>query len=264
MYREYSSGQGRWISPDPAGLAAVSLTNPQSWNRYAYVANNPLALTDPLGLYIDGNPPPPPDPIPTSLDPFSLYGLPGFGQRDYREDLLLAPDGGDLSGTPGFPISKECRDALGKRGVGGVQRAQANWSAIHDAASAHGIEPRILAAIGVRETNFKNIAGDFGHGHGVFQFDDRYNSASVIQNIAYDIPKAADLAAARIAGGTNKYLNQGYDYNNSTAAAIREYNGTGGISTSSLLDTGYPGYLNLGTTGNDYVRDVLAIAINCF
>jgi RHS repeat-associated protein len=34
--------QGRWASPDPAGLAAVDPSNPQSWNRYAYVLNNPL------------------------------------------------------------------------------------------------------------------------------------------------------------------------------------------------------------------------------
>jgi RHS repeat-associated protein len=47
--REYSI-QGRWPSPDPAGLAAVDPTNPQSWNRYAYVVNNPLMLIDPTGL----------------------------------------------------------------------------------------------------------------------------------------------------------------------------------------------------------------------
>jgi RHS repeat-associated protein len=49
LYREYST-QGRWPQPDPAGLAAVDMSNPQSWNRYAYVFNNPLALVDPLGL----------------------------------------------------------------------------------------------------------------------------------------------------------------------------------------------------------------------
>jgi RHS repeat-associated protein len=49
-YRRYSPGQGRWISPDPAGLGAVDPSNPQSWNRYAYVLNNPLGGTDPLGL----------------------------------------------------------------------------------------------------------------------------------------------------------------------------------------------------------------------
>lgn len=50
LMREYRAGQGRWTSPDPAGLTAVDPTNPQSWNRYAYVANNPLALVDPFGL----------------------------------------------------------------------------------------------------------------------------------------------------------------------------------------------------------------------
>lgn len=50
MFRRYSPGQGRWISPDPAGLAAVDPSNPQSWNRYAYVSNNPLRLIDPSGL----------------------------------------------------------------------------------------------------------------------------------------------------------------------------------------------------------------------
>jgi RHS repeat-associated protein len=49
LFREYST-QGRWPSPDPAGLAAVDPTNPQSWNRYAYVLNSPLIFLDPMGL----------------------------------------------------------------------------------------------------------------------------------------------------------------------------------------------------------------------
>jgi RHS repeat-associated protein len=48
--REYHSTQGRWVSPDPAGMAAVDPTNPQSWNRYAYVMGDPTGLIDPLGL----------------------------------------------------------------------------------------------------------------------------------------------------------------------------------------------------------------------
>lgn len=48
--RQQSPNQGRWLVPDPAGLAAVDITNPQTWNRYAYVANNPLRNVDPLGL----------------------------------------------------------------------------------------------------------------------------------------------------------------------------------------------------------------------
>jgi RHS repeat-associated protein len=50
MFRRYSPVQGRWISPDPAGLGAVDPSNPQTWNRYAYVTNNPNNYIDPLGL----------------------------------------------------------------------------------------------------------------------------------------------------------------------------------------------------------------------
>ena len=41
--------QGRWLSPDPY-LGSMDLTNPQSFNRYAYALNNPLSFTDPNGL----------------------------------------------------------------------------------------------------------------------------------------------------------------------------------------------------------------------
>ena len=56
LERRYNPTAGRWLSPDPAGLGAVDPTNPQTWNRYAYVGNNPLALVDFLGEdygYID-------------------------------------------------------------------------------------------------------------------------------------------------------------------------------------------------------------------
>jgi RHS repeat-associated protein len=49
--RKQYPNQGRWLSPDPAGLAAVNFGNPQTWNRYAYVMNNPLSNIDPLGLF---------------------------------------------------------------------------------------------------------------------------------------------------------------------------------------------------------------------
>jgi RHS repeat-associated protein len=49
-FRQYALAQARWLTPDPAGLAAVDPTNPQSWNRYAYVLNSPLTYIDPYGL----------------------------------------------------------------------------------------------------------------------------------------------------------------------------------------------------------------------
>jgi len=48
--RYYASSMGRWLSPDPGGMAVVDLEFPQTLNRYAYVNNNPLSFTDPFGL----------------------------------------------------------------------------------------------------------------------------------------------------------------------------------------------------------------------
>jgi RHS repeat-associated protein len=47
--RYYSSNMGRWMSPDPKQPSAKHLMNPQKWNKYAYVLNNPLSLVDPDG-----------------------------------------------------------------------------------------------------------------------------------------------------------------------------------------------------------------------
>ena len=58
--REYNGIHGRWPSPDPAGLSAVSIADPQSWNGYAYVGNNPLEFLDPLGLCGEPDEPGPP------------------------------------------------------------------------------------------------------------------------------------------------------------------------------------------------------------
>jgi RHS repeat-associated protein len=51
MARFSSPNFGRWFSPDPIGTKSVSLDDPQTWNMYAYVRNNPTHLTDPTGLF---------------------------------------------------------------------------------------------------------------------------------------------------------------------------------------------------------------------
>jgi RHS repeat-associated protein len=48
--RYFASMQGRFTTADPA-MESVNGTNPQSWNRYVYVFNNPLRYIDPLGLW---------------------------------------------------------------------------------------------------------------------------------------------------------------------------------------------------------------------
>jgi RHS repeat-associated protein len=45
-----SSILGRFMSPDPKILSIRHIANPQKWNKYSYVLNNPLALFDPNGM----------------------------------------------------------------------------------------------------------------------------------------------------------------------------------------------------------------------
>jgi RHS repeat-associated protein len=47
--RYFGSSLGRFMTPDPL-LNSGHPANPQSWNRYAYVLNNPLSNIDPTGL----------------------------------------------------------------------------------------------------------------------------------------------------------------------------------------------------------------------
>src|SRR5690348_14560022 len=51
--RLYDYGDYRWLTPDPGGKKVVHLDDPQTWNMYAYVRNNPTTLTDPSGLKLE-------------------------------------------------------------------------------------------------------------------------------------------------------------------------------------------------------------------
>jgi RHS repeat-associated protein len=50
LARYYSSIQGRFNSPDLIIVSEKQIMNPQSWNLYNYVSNNPLAYIDPTGM----------------------------------------------------------------------------------------------------------------------------------------------------------------------------------------------------------------------
>ncbi len=49
--RYMSPAQGRFISPDPIMVMDQKIADPQQWNMYAYVRNNPLRLVDPNGKW---------------------------------------------------------------------------------------------------------------------------------------------------------------------------------------------------------------------
>jgi RHS repeat-associated protein len=89
--RQYRSSQGRWLSPDPAGAADPS--SPQSWNRYAYVMNNPLSNTDPDGLWC-------------------YYGA----TNDDGGIDQNSPDAGNISNYDFHSTQSECEGANGSNG----------------------------------------------------------------------------------------------------------------------------------------------------
>ena len=48
-FRKYENKAGRWTGTDPKGQS-MSLSDPQMFNRYTYVANDPINFADPSGL----------------------------------------------------------------------------------------------------------------------------------------------------------------------------------------------------------------------
>ncbi|HTC92890.1 MAG TPA: RHS repeat-associated core domain-containing protein [Terriglobales bacterium] len=123
MYREYSSNQqGRWISPDPAGLAAVDPANPQSWNRYAYVMNNPLLFTDLLGLVCSPDTPCHIDLPPLVWNPITSDIVPvrvGFSGSDSGSFFLAGGWGGSGSSSSSDLEAPPAGDDSGGGGGGG-------------------------------------------------------------------------------------------------------------------------------------------------
>ena len=47
-WRKYENTAGRWTTPDPY-RGSITIADPQSFNRYSYVQNDPVNFVDPTG-----------------------------------------------------------------------------------------------------------------------------------------------------------------------------------------------------------------------
>lgn len=78
------------------------------------------------------------------------------------------------------------------------------------AAQKYGLDPALLAAVAAQETggpgtnSGRNIVGDGGHGHGIFQIDDRFHDFAKTPRVM-DPQANAEYAARMIAGLLKRY-----------------------------------------------------------
>jgi hypothetical protein len=96
------------------------------------------------------------------------------------------------------------------------------------AAARYHLDPKLLAAVGLQETGLHNVVGDGGHGHGVFQIDDRWH-AFAKSAAAMDPGENADYAAAMLSGLLKRY-------GGNVHAALSAYNAGSPDATGTLTD----------------------------
>jgi peptidoglycan hydrolase-like protein with peptidoglycan-binding domain len=117
------------------------------------------------------------------------------------------------------------------------QQANSTWPFIHQAEVDHGLPRMLLFAVGSRETNLTNEVGDFGHGHGVWQLDDRWHTPpGGFPHFDADVPMQCDVAAAMLKG-------------------ILATTGGNVEEAAAIYNSGQPG--EAGTTHGDYGIDVV-------
>jgi hypothetical protein len=154
----------------------------------------------------------------------------------------------------------------------GAHRVEIVTEIAHEGAG-DGIGPALLLALGSRETNLRNIAGDMGHGRGWVQIDDRFHGpwldahagcdsgswdakyrsalpAGHVPTLTASTLKAIEMLQANMAFGRAKGIPDGQAVRFACAA----YNaGPGGAIAGA-----HAGDVDSGTTGHDYSADVLA------
>lgn len=107
--------------------------------------------------------------------------------------------------------------------------------AIAAAAARHHLDPRLLAAVAAQETggpgrdSGSNVVGDRGHGHGLFQIDDRWHTFAR-SPAAMDPASNADYAAGLISGNLQRY--------GGVRAALSAYNAGSPAAAGTRTDWG--------------------------
>jgi RHS repeat-associated protein len=258
--RIYSPTLGRFLQPDPIGYG-------DGMNMYAYVGGDPVNFTDPTGMCMfhgtahfvskwdsstGGY-----GPWEHTGNTWQKTGSCDFNRFRFFQANMPSEEGGG-SGENSERLKPICEAALEIAGQdkSAIVRAQAAWPLLSKA--AEGLtDPRLLAAIGVRESGFRNIpeAGG-GGGRGVFQI----TGNGVSDANAYNVSWSASWAAQKWNSDYNYFKSKFPDFTGDQVvhAATASYN----FGRSNL--SGNPRTIDKGTTGDNYGINVLTIGGSCF
>ncbi|MBP7146125.1 MAG: hypothetical protein KBD01_01160 [Acidobacteria bacterium] len=261
--RFHDSTLASFLSVDPGPARPAS---PQSWNRYAYVLNNPLTLVDPSGMVPRAAGSGGARSSSVAVPVYQVDGTGGLPQNveDPHDKPTPPPPPppptADVS-VSDLPLSRECRDALVDAGQNeeAVHRATAAWDTLERAATTHNVPTSLLAAVGIRETGFQNVIElGGGPGVGVFQLTVTETSG-VTAAQAQDLDTSASLAASMLENNREALSSRfpAFTQDQLLQATAASYNfGTGNIS-------GNPDTIDVGTTHGNYGSNVVA-PMSCF
>jgi RHS repeat-associated protein len=173
--RYYSAGMGRFLSVDPVMDREKALKEPQRWNRYSYVINNPLRYRDPDGRQmkptctVDNCPPPAPIETVLRITPQNL-------ERTAQANANKPPTITSTAGTPPTPGLVTVTGGVsvnfvalggGNAGVGVMHanRVGTQHAALYAEGGVHTPSPRgsagIQATIGIFRGGVTDQRGSF-------------------------------------------------------------------------------------------------------
>lgn len=290
--RYYHPALGRFLSPDPKhkrkkgdgsdgdgeqGSGDGKDADPHAGDStYAYAGNDPINNVDPSGevyIRVDGGF----LTVPCGYATFCLgnfdVGMDGGSSNNNFQWLL------DYSIADSMRVFQNqlnqimqsankfnvCMAGLqtANKDSNAVQRARNSWSTLTQAASTHGIDASLLAAVGVRESGFQNVMEHDGAGVGVGIFQITVSPSSGVtiaqaQDLNFSANYAANMLSSNMSILSGRYPN--FNQGQLLQATAASYNL--GIDPVKGI-TGNPNTIDVGTPGGNYGSNVMQL-MNCF
>jgi RHS repeat-associated protein len=174
--RYYSSALGRFTSPD-APFIDQNRSNPQSWNLYTYVRNNPLRFTDPTGsaMYEGGPPPRTQDQDDQTEEQKKKREMERKAQDDDRDGLIWDPNKGWVDPVPVRGPTVTYKDPRGPSciicGILGAGGAGAGAGGLGGGIGIPTIGPALGAIIVGSGSGSGHGGGNGGNDEGIESYD---------------------------------------------------------------------------------------------